>query len=47
MTNVNVPESDLVDITERVIKAVPRDPKDTSRHLACCWLNRLFYDVRK
>ncbi|MCI0660323.1 MAG: hypothetical protein L0220_04545 [Acidobacteria bacterium] len=47
MTNLNVPESDLEEITERIIKTVPRDPKDTSRYLACRWLNRLFYDVRK
>jgi VIT1/CCC1 family predicted Fe2+/Mn2+ transporter len=47
MTNLNVPESDLLEITERTIKAVQRDPEDNSRYLACRWLKRLFYDVRK
>lgn len=47
MAKLDVPESDLEEITERIVKAAPRDPKDTSRYLACRWLNRLFYDVRK
>lgn len=47
MSGLYVPESDLEVITERIIKAAPPDPKDSSRYAACRWLNRLFYDVRK
>jgi hypothetical protein len=47
MNERDAPECDLEVITERIIKAAPRDPKDASRYAACRWLNRLFYDVRK
>jgi hypothetical protein len=41
------PESDLERITERIVTVVPRDKNDLSRIMACRWLNRLFYDVRR
>ena len=47
MAKLDVPESDIEEITERTFKVAPRDPNDESRYLACRWLNRLFYDVRK
>jgi hypothetical protein len=47
MSNLDVPESDLEEITERIVRAAPRDLEDASRYIACRWLNRLFYDVRK
>jgi len=47
MSEFAVPEGDLVEITERVVKATPRNRDDESRFIACRWLRRLFYDVRK